>query len=106
MLTRENLTGLAWRRNARRSRTTAGILITRLTDRTLWSYSSITSTLPRNRRVIARCQEMTLIGSKPWDRSSVRVAVAEASIGLNIAMVYDESGDRASCPGHTWIPRT
>ena len=36
-----------------------------MTEWTSWSYSSSTSTLPRNKRLIARCQEMTLIGSKP-----------------------------------------
>jgi hypothetical protein len=63
MLTRENLTGLWCRRNARRSRTTAGILMTMVTERTSWAYSSTTSTLPRNKSVIARCHEMILIGS-------------------------------------------
>ena len=36
-----------------------------LTEWTSRSYSSSTSTLPRNKRLIARCQEITLIGSKP-----------------------------------------
>src|SRR5580704_2871710 len=71
MLTRENFTGRACRRNARNRRTTAGILMIIVTDRMLWSYSSSTSTLPRNKRVIARCQEMTLMGSKPWFSSNV-----------------------------------
>ena len=36
MLTRENFTGRAWRRNARSRRTTAGILMTIVTERMLW----------------------------------------------------------------------
>src|SRR3990167_7105912 len=71
MLTRENFTGRVWRRNARSRRTTAGTLITRLTARSSWSYSSITSTLPRNSSEIARCHELTLIGSNPWFSSRV-----------------------------------
>src|SRR6188768_3252908 len=66
MLTRENFTGRAWRRNARSRRTTAGTLMIKLTEWTSRSYSSSTSTLPRNKRLIARCHEITLMGSKPW----------------------------------------
>src|SRR5689334_4864671 len=74
MFTRENFTGLAWRRNALRSRTTAGTLMTSDIARISVSYSSTTSTLSRVRSVIARCQEMILIGSYPCESRSVRVA--------------------------------
>jgi hypothetical protein len=49
-------------RTARSSRTTAGILITSVTERMSSSYSSTTSALPSNYIKTARCQLMIRCG--------------------------------------------
>ena len=65
MLTRENFTGLAWRRNARSRRTTAGTLMIEAHRADVAVVLLEHLDLAEEQSVIARCQEMTLIGSKP-----------------------------------------
>ena len=60
-LMRENFTPRLLR-TARSRRTTAGILIVKVTDRMSSSYSSTTSTFPSKSIVIARCQLTTRCG--------------------------------------------
>src|SRR5512146_3275216 len=79
MFTRENFTAALRRRNARRSRTTAGALMMMVDVWMPQSYSSRTSTLPRVRRVRARCQETTLTGSYAWLRTRVRCSAVMAA---------------------------
>src|SRR6266545_2689664 len=99
MLTRENLTGCRRRRKTRSRRTTAGTLMTTVTDRTVQSYSSSTSTFPRARRVSARCHETTLIGSYAWLRTSVRESVVvEVYVVASVVMVASSLPVRMGAP--------
>jgi hypothetical protein len=63
-LARERGGDLRPARKYRSRRTTAGARIANVTERISWSYSSTTSTFPRNQRLTAFCQEMMRIGSK------------------------------------------
>ena len=73
----------------------------RFTDRMSRSYSSRTSTLPRNSRLIARCHEITLIGSNPWLSSKVCALVIEKP-GANVA----SAPPAATPPTQRVIPAT
>ena len=56
---------------------TDGIFTAKVTERTSRSsYSSTTSTFPRKRRLIARCQETRATGSYPVLRTSVSMGRA------------------------------